>query len=297
VLDRIAMITAQFDPISLEDINRRASLQTRADNKYFLRWSRFVEFMGALSNTHLMMEIDGQRAFTYDTQYFDTPSLVSYWSHVQQRRKRFKCRSRKYVDNSQHFFEIKMKGGRGETIKHKIAYTEEDLNAVNATAASFLEERLRDFYGMTISEPMMPTLRTLYRRITLTALDSTERITCDFDLAFGANSQWQGRLDDDYVLIETKSARGRGGVDQLLWRMGARPTPGSKYCLGLSLVWPHLRSNPFQHVRKSYFVREAGALQEEQLHSTAVGEAVPSAVDTLVPAPMPLPTTAAVLFD
>jgi hypothetical protein len=297
VPDRITMITAQFDPISLEDINRRASLQTRADNKYFLRWPLFVSFMESLRDTHVMMEIGGQRAFTYDTQYFDTPSLTNYWNHVQRRRKRFKCRSRKYVDNGQNFFEIKLKGGRGETVKYKIEYSDADWGGVNATAASFLEERLRESYGIVLAEPMVPSLRTLYRRITLAAKDSTERITCDFDLAFGAENQWQGRMADDYVLIETKSERGRGQVDQLLWRMGARPASGSKYCLGLSLVQPHLRSNPFQHVRKSFFVREAAAQPEEQLISIAVGAPAPSSLIPHGAAPMPLPSAAAVLFD
>jgi hypothetical protein len=297
VHDPIALITAQFEPISLEEINRRASLQVRADNKYFLRMPMFMEFMESLRTTHVMMEIDGQRSFGYDTQYFDTESLSSYWSHVQKRRKRFKCRSRKYVSNGLNFFEIKMKGGRGETVKHKMAYSEAEWGSVSPLAASFLEDRLRDFYGMAITGPMIPTVRTAYQRITMAAHDSTERVTCDFNLVFGANNQWQGRMADDYVLIETKSELGRGKVDHLLWRMGARPTPGSKYCLGLSLIQPHLRSNPFQQIRNTYFVREADPGPDEQLLSVAVGAPGHSAVDTHVAAPRPLHTTTAVLAD
>jgi hypothetical protein len=103
-------------------------------------------------------------------------------------------------------------------------------------------------------------------------------------------------MADDYVLIETKSERGRGQADQLLWRMGARPASGSKYCLGLSLVRPTLRSNPFHYVRKSYFVREAAPQPEEQLLSVAVGAPALSGAPHGA-APLPLPTTAAVLFD
>src|SRR5688500_18881352 len=103
------MITAQFDPISLEDINRRASLQTRADNKYCLRWPLFVNFMESLRDTRVMMASGGQRAFTYDSQYFDTPSRTHSWNHVQKRSRRCKVRSRKYVDSRQNFFEIKLK--------------------------------------------------------------------------------------------------------------------------------------------------------------------------------------------
>lgn len=294
--DRIAMITSQFQPISLEDINRRASLQTRADNKYFLPWERFTAFMETLQPMHVILEIGGQRVFTYDTQYFDTVGLGSYWDHVQKRRKRFKCRSRRYVDNGQYFFEIKLKSGRGETVKHKIAYSEAEWGCVSPTAAAFLEECLRSSYDMTFVEPLVPTLRTLYQRITVAALDGTERITCDLNLAFGANNRWQGRMAPNYVLVETKSSRGRGEADKKLWSLGARPSSGSKYCLGLSLVQPSLRSNPFQHIRKNYFVREAPEVTQlpAEQHAAPLTRAVG---DTRAAGHMALPSAASILFE
>lgn len=293
--DLMRLITAQFNPISLEEINRRASLQIRADNKYFLSLDMFKVFANLLVETHDIMEIDGQRAFTYDTQYFDTPGLSNYWSHVQKRRKRFKCRSRKYVDNDLHFFEVKLKGGRGQTVKHKINYSSLEWGAVTPVAASFVGEQLQDFYGMSLADPLIPTLRNTYRRVTLAAIESTERITCDFDIAFGTSAEWQGRMDERYVLIETKSERGRGRADQLLWRMGARPTSGSKYCLGLSLLNPHLRSNHFHQIRKTYFIRNVEPAPEEQLRSIAVGETI-DYPNTPVDKPRSLPSFGAAVF-
>lgn len=249
-------VTAQFSAISLSDLNHRAALQTRADNKYFLPWSTFVAFAEVLQQSYVMLEIDGQRSFTYDTQYFDTEELTSYWAHVQGRRKRFKIRSRRYVDSGLCVFEIKLKGGRGQTIKYKMPYAEAERNQVTPEAASFLQDRLYASYGQMFTQSLAPTLRTHYQRITLTCLTSMERITCDFNLAFAVDSHWQGQMAPDHVLVETKSERGRGEADQILWNMGVRPATGSKYCLGLSLVQPQLRSNPFQHVRKQYFVRD-----------------------------------------
>ncbi|HEX6292786.1 MAG TPA: polyphosphate polymerase domain-containing protein [Herpetosiphonaceae bacterium] len=252
--EQMATITAQFDPISLAEINRRAALQRRADNKYFLPWTVFLRFAARLRKTHLVLDIDGQRCFTYDTQYFDTPTLDCYWAHVQGRRKRFKCRSRRYVDSDLCFFELKLKGGRGETVKYKMGYGETECQTVTPAAADFLRERLRADYGLVFSHPLLPTVRTHYQRVTLMAQASMERITCDFNLAFALDQRWQGQMAPDYVLVETKSERGRGTADQLLWHLGVRPASGSKYCLGLSLVRPDLRSNPFQQARKSYFM-------------------------------------------
>lgn len=273
--DRITYITSQFAPISLADINARASLQVRADNKYFVPWQAFVDFTATLSKSYAVMEIGGKRAFAYDTQYFDTPDLASYWGHMQGRRKRFKCRSRVYVDSDLCVFELKLKGGRGETVKHKINYSEASRKEVNAAAMAFLRDRLGAAYGMELTKELVPTLHNNYQRVTLASLDSPERVTCDFNLAFGDGERWLGHMTDDYVLVEIKSARGRGPADQLLWKLGVRPGGGSKYCVGLSLVRPELRSNPFMHARKQYF-SPAGVPQAER---------APSGRLTAMPAP------------
>lgn len=295
--DRITMITSQFAPISLEDINRRAALQTRADNKYFLPWSVFTAFTEMMRDTHVILEINGQRAFTYDTQYFDTEDLGCYWDHVQKRRKRFKCRSRRYVDNGQYFFELKLKGGRDETVKHKIAYSEEEWGSVTPTASSFLENRLREAYGITLTEPLVPTLRTLYQRVTFAAEDGSERITCDFNLAFGMNGGWQSRLAENYVLVETKSERGRGNADKRIWSLGERPAVGSKYCVGLSLVKPKLRSNAFQQTRKNFFIHEALPATTQVSAETTSALSARSVGDGRIVTHLPLPSTASVLFE
>jgi hypothetical protein len=247
-------ITAPFAPISLEAINQAAALQTRADNKYFVPWEAFLEFTQTLRATHNVLEIDGRRAFTYDTQYFDTPDLANYWSHVQQRRKRFKCRSRIYENSGLCVFELKLKGGRGETVKYKIGYDEAAAREVSPEARAFLHHQLRQSYRMELGQALVPTLRTRYERVTFASQVATERVTCDFNLVFSAGHE-RAIMDPRYVLVEIKSARGRSVADQFLWRLGVRPASGSKYCVGLALLTPELRSNPFRQVVSSYFLR------------------------------------------
>jgi hypothetical protein len=255
----INAITAQFTPISLADLNAQAALQTRADNKYIVSAEIFASFAEVLSKTHRVLEIKGVRAFAYDTLYFDTPDMISYWNQIQGRRRRFKARSRHYLDSNLCVFELKLKGGRGETIKHKINYTQDELATITPAAKEFLRKRLHEDYGFALSQPLVPTVLTHYRRVTITSMTSVERITCDFDLAFATEGEWKGKIRPGHVLIETKSERGRSDTDHLLWRLGARPTSGSKYCLGLSLARPELRNNPFRHTRNAFFVSEVDA--------------------------------------
>ncbi|GAB4426505.1 MAG: polyphosphate polymerase domain-containing protein [Chloroflexi bacterium OHK40] len=248
------LITAPFAPISLEAINQAAALQTRADNKYFVPWDAYLEFTTALRATHQVLEIDGRRAFTYNTQYFDTPDLSNYWGHVQERRKRFKCRSRIYENSGLCVFELKLKSGRGETVKHKISYTEAAAGEVNPDAQAFVQRQLQQSYRMHFCRPLVPTLRTHYERVTFASQIATERVTCDFNLEFALGDSI-ARMDPGYVLVEIKSERGRSDADQFLWHLGVRPASGSKYCVGMALLVPELRSNPFRRVVSHYFVR------------------------------------------
>ena len=264
MFDGISTIISQFEPISLAELNACASLQTRTDNKYFVPMSAFIDFTEQIIKTHVVLQIDRERSFIYDTQYFDTPDLDTYWTNIQGRRKRYKCRSRLYVDSGLCVFEIKLKGGRGETIKYKIPYREADFERITPQAEAFLQNCLSTAYNMKLTKILEPSVRTHYKRVTLMSHDTTERITCDFNLAFALNNECYGKMVSDHLMVETKSTLGRGGADQLFWRMGVRPTGGSKYCLGMSLVQPELRNNPFRQVRNAYFiqdVKEATAVQ------------------------------------
>ena len=67
-----------------------------------------------------MLEISGIRSFRYESVYFDSPDLLTYRSHVQGRRKRFKVRSRSYMDTGECMFELKLKNRVGTTVKSRI---------------------------------------------------------------------------------------------------------------------------------------------------------------------------------
>lgn len=266
-------ITAGFDAISLAGLNDRAALMTREDNKYFLTWEAFEDFAGSLLNTYAILEIEDRRIFDYNTVYFDTDSLDSYRAYVQGRRKQFKCRTRFYVDSGLCFFEVKLKGGRGETIKKRMDYDHADFGSISSAARDFLQGCLRGVYGEEFEKPLYPAMSMPYRRMTLVAKDSRERITCDFDLSFIKGDGAVRSMPDKYVMVETKSGRGRGVADHVLWRMGERPVRGSKYCLGVSLFHPDARNNVLRRTLKSYFVGQDGSTGSPRMAGRRIMEA------------------------
>jgi hypothetical protein len=220
-----SQIAEAFAPIGLEQLDAGAALRDRVDAKYVDPLAAFAALAERLTASHAALEIDGRRAFAYRSTYFDTPDLAAYRAHMQGRRRRYKCRSREYCDSGAFAFELKLKGLRGRTVKHRMPH---DGHELSAAAIAFLRERLGREPG-----PLAPALTVTYTRVTVAA--PGERVTCDFDLTFNDAA----RLDPGMAIVESKSARGDALADRALRELGHRPQPlCSKYCLGVALTRP-----------------------------------------------------------
>ena len=246
-----------FVPVTLDEVRERSPLLTRVDKKYVVNWRFCGILLEALLDDFSILDIQGRRTFGYQTIYFDTDSLTLYRAHVQGRRKRFKCRSRYYLDSGTRFFEVKMKGPRGETIKKQMAYDWADATVVTADAWQFLRDCLSQQYGQHFDENLTLSLRNEYRRITFVARGGVERLTCDFDLSFDDSAGRSGRLSSDFVVLESKSTYGDGMVDSLLKAIGVRPLTCSKYCAGTALLRPGVKSNDLRWLLSRYFESDA----------------------------------------
>lgn len=250
-LDRLV---ACFDAISLAEVDGRAALQTRADNKYIVELETFERVAGALVPDYLALEVAGKRFSVYDTVYFDTPGLHSYRQHRQGRRRRFKCRTRLYGNRGPCFFEVKLKSGREETVKRRLRIDRAEHGLFTPAAHDFLERELEQAYGGPEPSRLAPTLRSVYARLTLVSRVSKERVTCDFELGFSTAAVDGLRILPGRVLLETKSERGNGDADRLLRSRGHRPVSGcSKYCLGIALARSDVGNNRFRPLLRRHF--------------------------------------------
>ena len=71
---------ARFAPIGLDELNARAALLSRVDNKYIIDAPAVSALFERLEDDFLVLEIDGRRLFTYHTVYFDSEELDLYRS-------------------------------------------------------------------------------------------------------------------------------------------------------------------------------------------------------------------------
>jgi hypothetical protein len=254
-------VLREFDPVALEDLNATAELQQRVDRKYIVPAGALQRLLEGLSGTHETLEIDGARTFRYRTVYYDSPSLDSYRAHVQRRRRRFKCRTRHYVDTGLHAFEVKLKGFRGETIKRRCDVIPSTELTLPASCRTFLRDCLLAQYGRDAADPeLRAVVGVRYLRTTLVRTGGGERVTIDAGLEFDGPGGRSAAMSSSHTIVETKSPGPRGATDRLLVSLGARPVKCSKYCLAVTLTRSDVRGNDLRRLIRRYFVEEsAGA--------------------------------------
>ncbi|KNZ32339.1 MAG: vacuolar transporter [Methylibium sp. NZG] len=269
-------LTQQFAPISLKALNAKAAMLERLDNKYVVRAPVLAAAAHELSELFDVLEIDGQRSFTYDTCYFDDADLRSYHDHHQGRRQRVKVRVRKYVEAALCFVEVKLKDKRGSTVKKRMPYDPALFGTLDAQALAHVEQSHQALYGRPFGKRLTPVLSMSYRRITLVAREGGERMTIDTGIHFngsvgGGGRSAQRRTGDEVFIVETKSAHGRGIADAVLRRHHQHPTNGcSKYCVGMSLTGAVDHFNRFRPA-----LRKLGALPDFDSDVSAAPSSTP----------------------
>ena len=244
-------LAQKFDTISLQDLNEQAALLDREENKYVLTLERFFELGPELIDNFHILKIGDDRVFEYRTLYFDTDDLIGYTYHHQNRiKRRFKIRTRHYVNSGLCFFEVKLKSKRGGTIKKRIDYAIENFNTVTDEARHFLNTTYQQVYGLPFTQIITPKLEVNCSRITLVHNESSERLTIDFNLRFALNENTSP--PKSLVIMETKSLSGRGVSDTIFKLHGIRSRSCSKYCLGVNLLHTEVKYNRFKPLLKLY---------------------------------------------
>src|SRR5690606_23279363 len=203
-----------FAPVPLEEVLRTAELQTRVDRKYLVPHRAFAEFERGLAaqGEWAELEIDGRRGFAYASVYFDTPDLLGYRQHVQGRRRRFKARTRGYLDSGTASFEVKMEGARSATVKERTAHPVDRLDEFTPEARDFLAAVLHREYGIEPPRDLRPAAVTSYRRRTLVRRSGGARLTLDEGLVFRIGTDTVP-VPPGWVLAESKSPGGDTPAD------------------------------------------------------------------------------------
>jgi hypothetical protein len=247
---------AGFDPISLSELNSVALLD-RVEVKYLLPLSALDLVLQGLRGSYRALVVTGERLNHYRTLYFDTPDLAMYRRHHMGARNRYKVRARQYVDSKVTFFEVKHKVSKQHTIKSRLP-TSGLITGITLHAREFLRDRCP--YNAL---ELIPTLWNTYTRVTLASKSHCERVTLDLDLAFA----WQGqKLALPTIAVAEVKRDGSSHESEfvtLMRELGIRRSGFSKYCVGVSLLYPGVKYNRFRSLH-----RLIARLGESELHAS-----------------------------
>ncbi|MEU1971559.1 polyphosphate polymerase domain-containing protein [Microbacterium sp. NPDC019599] len=264
----------RFESVSLEELVADAALLTRVDRKYVLPARDAERLLATLDAASRVLEIDGARDFAYESVYFDTPDLLSFRMAAQPRRRRFKLRTRSYLDAGSAYLEIKTRGARGTTVKDRTEYDPVLRSVLTDTARDDVADAF-DAIGVDgqRADELAATLTTRYRRATLLAPDGAGRATIDTALRWD-DANGEGFTLPDVVIVETKSPAAASVIDRMLWRAGHRPATVSKYATGLAALHSDLPRNRWARVLRGPF---AGATPTSGASARARTEEPPCA--------------------
>ncbi|WP_314453751.1 polyphosphate polymerase domain-containing protein [uncultured Actinomyces sp.] len=269
--------TKHLASTTLADLNSAAGLLTRVDRKYLVPLESAQDLVDGLAPHAQVLTIDERRCFSYTSTYFDTPGLEAFMLTARKRRRRFKVRTRTYLDTGLCFLEVKTRGARGTTVKRRMGYHPDDASRLTGPGRAFVAACLVST-GATgpaaareVAAALRPVLATTYERTTLHLPDAEARATIDTALTWrrltpGARTRTPAvtvgapqalrpghlaaAINDgepvavaDVAVVETKNPATPSPADRALWDAGHRPTRISKYATGMVLLHPELPAN------------------------------------------------------
>jgi hypothetical protein len=238
MIGELEKILQNFDPISLKQLSDY-KLLNRIDTKYICNINSLPLILNNSLKDFRIQQINNDRIFNYESLYFDTPDLKTFFDHHQGKRLRYKIRFRKYVDTGNAFLEIKKKKN----------YIRTDKKRTELEFAPIISDEHLDFLKEHIQVPeagFHPSIWTIFNRITLAGRDHLERITIDTNISFKDENSKTINLPN-MAIVEVKRNR-TGDISpftQILKDLRIRPFGISKYVLGNVLLSPNIKHNRF----------------------------------------------------
>jgi hypothetical protein len=217
----------------------------RVDTKFLVAAHQLNILLDRALEHYRIVEIDGSRVIPYSTIYFDTEDTKMYMMHHNRKLNRYKIRMRSYIESEISFLEIKTKNNKGRTSKKRIGIENEQFKLM------LLTENEQEFilkktpYHPTL---LKPQLQNLFRRITLVDNNLTERVTLDTCLTYKSLINGVANEVNGLIIIEMKQeGANRSRFNAYLNELSILPKSMSKYCLGMVLVNPEIKSNRFKN--------------------------------------------------
>lgn len=227
-----------FQPISLAQMQAVVLLK-RVDTKYLLTQDQLAAILPNLQSGYDVLQVQQTRLNRYHTLYFDTAVFDLYHLHHAGARHRYKVRSRQYVDSQLAFFEVKHRMQAARTEKERVP-TAELVTACDQQTSEFVASHLPRPFALE------PKLSNRFTRITLVSKQDCERVTLDLNIRFSHHGRCVSLTGLAIAEVKQEQINHQSLFMQQMRAMNIRSVGFSKYCIGVALLYPHIKHNRFK---------------------------------------------------
>ncbi len=250
-VNSINKLLSKFEPITLEQMDDVSFLK-RTDTKFVFHQKQLESILNGFPNYYRLLMVNDSGIQDYNTIYFDTPLFEMYNQHHNGLRKRFKIRTRQYINSNDFFLEVKVKNNKGITSKKRIKMDNLKLNSL-AQDSNFIIKKT-PFSQNDLHE----TIKNQFSRITFVNEITPERITIDWQLSYKNLKNEKEIAMPNVCILEIKrdSNSKNPELDELLKKHQLYPNKFSKYCIGVSQLEPLLKNNRFKPVFQTLIKKE-----------------------------------------
>ncbi|OFY67960.1 MAG: hypothetical protein A2V64_11655 [Bacteroidetes bacterium RBG_13_43_22] len=237
-LTPISEALTSFSHISLDEMDN-VRLMNRTDTKYVVSVNRLPGLLAKMNGDYRILEINGNRVFSYLTTYLDTGDYLFFNHHITGKLSRNKVRFRRYEATGITFLEVKKRTNKNRTVKWRIENNLPSDGIFDAAACEFINRHVPQ-------RPLVlqPVLTNTFRRITFVGAEVKERITLDYNISF-TNPEGRNAALQKIAVVEVKKDMftDRSFITAILKESAVYPTGFSKYCIGSAVLNEHLRKN------------------------------------------------------
>jgi len=232
--ERAEKLLESYQLISLEEM-QHVALMDRVDTKFVGASKLLPCILAELESNYRVLEIEGDRVFSYNTEYYDTKAYGMYEAHQNGKLNRYKVRKREYVSSGLRFLEVKFKNNKRRTIKKRVERQQNEM--LTAAELTFLDENT-PFNGHELEHK----LSNSFYRITLVGTE--ERVTIDFGLSF-TDANGFSMAFNDIVVVELKQLKfcATTRAMNVLRKYKIKSQSFSKYCLGAASLNKQIKAN------------------------------------------------------
>jgi hypothetical protein len=223
---------------------KSAPVKKPHSTKYILHVKTLERLFVRAGSEYLLLKQTEESPSDIGLVYFDTADLRFFRDHIHGKLERCKVRNRIWLGQNKQMLEIWKRSNKGKMKKFKLPMSIDNGEMPDDTGDHF------QLYTGKTAKQLLATVYIGFKRIVLVSPDFTEKITIDRNISFiPAFKLGKPLYLKGLAMVEIrKPESGLTSFESELKVSGAIKLNVSKYCLGVVMTHPEIKTNSYKPV-------------------------------------------------